>query len=274
MKKYFILILFLLILLPNNLTGAGCYCYTEIGGLCSSDCCNSGAMCHILDNCDCGFCGCSYGCIDNIMEDLCGTKVKYCEQGLNCYFVSQEQSCPDYEHTNYGTFCHICYQEQISRYQTENGTCWYNCGLDCTINGWERFCFSDSTCNLGECCKCTDVGCSNDVPSQKIPCDKGYSGFKIKDCQPPGSPRGCDWSSDWDTSGCSCNLNLNGDFTIDYECILNNENHIEDGNLTIVTGGSIQMQANSTLQFDSGHSIIIQGGQILKSQTNTRIIKI
>jgi hypothetical protein len=85
----------------------------------------------------------------------------------------------------------------------------------------------------------------------------------IKDCNEKGTDFG---------GACGCDLNRTGNTTINFSCVLEGEHHLVAGNLTIATGGSLQMNANSKLIFDLGHEIKIEGtGSVLKSASNTII---
>jgi len=69
-----------------------------------------------------------------------------------------------------------------------------------------------------------------------------------------------------------CNLNRTGDHTVNYPCVLEGAHHLVNGNLTITSGGYIQMNPNSSFAFDAGKKIIIEGtSYILKSAENTII---
>lgn len=88
------------------------------------------------------------------------------------------------------------------------------------------------------------------------------------------SSQDCDETGVDSGGSCSCNLNKTGNQIIDYGCVLDGAHYLQGGNLTITTGGYIQMNPNSSFTFDSGYEIRIEGdGYIMKSETKTIIQK-
>ena len=71
----------------------------------------------------------------------------------------------------------------------------------------------------------------------------------------------------------ACNLNRTGDYTIDFPCILEGEHHLYNGNLTITTGGYLQMNPNSSLTFTKGYKIVLEGSGYILTGENTMIQK-
>jgi len=68
-------------------------------------------------------------------------------------------------------------------------------------------------------------------------------------------------------AGCDCctgcNLNRTGDYMIDFPCVLDGANYLQTGNLSIVTGGSIQMNPSSSFRFNPGKQINLQGNSYI-----------
>ena len=134
------------------------------------------------------------------------------------------------------TVCTTCYGKT---WDSVTSKC---CGDDGTGDNW---------CNTG------DGACVNGAWYSNH-CSDG-----IQDCNETGVDIG---------GACGCNLNRTGNITINFACILEGAHHLVNGNLTITSGGYIQMNANSSLTFDAGKQIVLEGtGYILKSASNTII---
>ena len=71
----------------------------------------------------------------------------------------------------------------------------------------------------------------------------------------------------------ACDLNRTGDYRIDFPCILEGEHHLSNGNLTITTGGYLQMNPNSSLTFTEGYKIALEGSGYILTGENTKIQK-
>ena len=68
--------------------------------------------------------------------------------------------------------------------------------------------------------------------------------------------------------------NMTGSATISTDTTMTGEKWIKGGNLTIETGATLQINADSSLTFEPGYHITIQSGAyIIKSAANTKIVK-
>lgn len=239
-------------------------------------------------------------CVDRLagVTTECGTCEECDADGGDCTGISAETG------KNCTTDCYDCVSGTCTPMsQADDGDCDDNC-TRCSYGS----CVNRLKCSSTECSsqrRCDAAGGScRDPDANSTVCTDCYSGTwdsATSDCCGDDGAND-DWCNSgdgscvdggWYTNHCSdgvqncdemgidiggndcgCNLSRSGDFTIDFECVLDGAHYLQNGNLTIATGGSLQMNADSSFEFDSGYKIEIEGeGYILKSETNTEIRK-
>jgi len=195
-------------------------------------------------------------CTRNTDGDLCGSSS--CPSDIctgtcpGCVWRDYPSSCDRYCLSSSCQSCSCDYLDRNpdsgSEYCTGCGNNWDSTASKCCGDDGGT---TDTWCNTGSSACVSGAWYANH-------CSDG-----IKDCDEEGTDFG---------GACGCNLNRTGNTTINFSCVLEGEHHLVAGNLTIATGGSLQMNANSKLIFDLGHEIKIEGtGSVLKSASNTII---
>jgi len=177
-----------------------------------------------------------------------------------CCDGDEECDCQDEEYRDYYCKSDCSCDYDITNTRTQKTNC------DCNVASCGAACDSDSDC------PCSSDGCVGydyyDYP------DYGDCNSSC-DCQTgTGSGEPCEPTITYNDLSCGCNLSRSGNLAIDFECVLEGAHYLEGGELIIAAGGSLQMNADSSLEFDSGYEIKIQGdGYILKSASGTEIRK-
>lgn len=88
-----------------------------------------------------------------------------------------------------------------------------------------------------------------------------------ENCEPPGGRdpvrRALLCATDCLSQTCDLDL-VNENVTIDFNCVLSIKEHwLQNGNLTITTGGTLQLNSGVSLRIDSGRNISLLEGQII-----------
>ena len=213
--------------------------YTCSGGLCITD--SEDRSCTCTRDTDGNLCG-SSSCPSDICTGICP----------GCLWRDYPSSCNRYCSSSSCQSCSCSYLDRnpddASSYCTGCSKTWDSTASKCCGDDGGT---TDTWCNTG------DGACVSGVWHLNH-CSDG-----IQDCDETGV----------DVGGvCGCNLNRTGNITINFACILDGTHHLVNGNLTITSGGYVQMNANSSLTFDAGKQIVVEGtGYILKSASNTII---
>lgn len=226
------------------------------------------------DNCSCTSCttDCSAPipgkhCVAGVCGAACDSNSDCSSDGwydvgssYSCCSGTKECSCQDQEERDYSCKSDCSCGYDVTDTRTQKTSC------DCAEGSCGAACDSNSDCS------CPSDGCvgydyynypNNGDCSSSCNCQTGT-----------GSGKPCEPTITYNKLSCGCNLNRSNDFTVDFGCVLDGVHYLQNGNLTITTGGSLQMNADSSLEFDSGYKIEIEGdGYILKSANGTEIRK-